>query len=185
MYKNVFAACRWVCTNILGLHNTATFYETSLHITHALMTQDYNFSMQHQLFRSICSIKAKLDKDDTIKIPLPCLITQICRHFMTLEEFSAYDHLQIRVPIEHISRRYTNTNPKDWTPRVEQAHVLSAEMSRLNEKDFWNQPAPDDEQHFREMTWEALKRLNTRLERVEEVQGSGSRPRRQCDRRRG
>jgi hypothetical protein len=184
MYKNVYANCRWVCTNVLGLTNTSNFYETSLHITYALMTQDFNFSMQHQLFDSICAIKAKFDRNPSIKIPLSCLITQICRYFMTMDEFSAYDHLQIRAPVEQETRGYTHANPRNWTKHVQEAQVHSAEIRRLNDADFWNQEVDEDEMHFRQLTWEALRRLHIDQQGQSSAgQSSRTPPRRQRARR--
>ena len=40
-YKNIYAAGRWVCSNIIGTSNTSCFYEPTLHILHALMFSNF------------------------------------------------------------------------------------------------------------------------------------------------
>lgn len=51
-------------------------------------------------------------------------------------------------------------------------------LADLDETDFWNTPKPTDLTSYIDFSYEAFKRLNTRLGRLEKGEGSGSGTRR-------
>jgi len=77
-YRNIYIVGRWVCSNIIGTSNTSSFYDTTLHVVHSLMSFNYKYCMCRQLYRTIAHSKNRLDSQENAFILLPCLITRIC-----------------------------------------------------------------------------------------------------------
>jgi len=45
VYHNVYALCRWLNQNVLGVSHVSSFYNQVLHIVYILMTKEKNFCM--------------------------------------------------------------------------------------------------------------------------------------------
>ena len=54
---------------------------------------------------------------------------------------------------------------------------MSAEIDKLDEIEFWNQRVALEDQQYKEMSWEALRRLNKRMKKLELEKESGSQSR--------
>lgn len=177
MYRNVYAACKWIICNVAVTSQISSFYEPTLHIAHSLMMHNYNFCMCKQLFHTICNAKVRLCTHPGMKLPLPCLITRICKFFISEHEFNLTEPDRIPVDTERVTRGYNHCQKEDWIPVVLQENGFATEVNRMSETDFWNQPNPTKLEPFMEFTCEALKRINTRLERLEGQSSSGGRTR--------
>ena len=55
MYLNCFAVCRWLVRNVVTNSHETSFYTSSLHIVHVLMTKDNRFCMCRKLMETIYS----------------------------------------------------------------------------------------------------------------------------------
>ena len=74
VYRNVYALCRLLNRNVLGVSHVSSFYNQVLHIVYILITKLKDFCMCYTLLDTIGSAK---DKRKTF-MPLPILIAQIC-----------------------------------------------------------------------------------------------------------
>jgi hypothetical protein len=87
-YKNVYAAGRWACTNVIGTSHSSSFYEPTLHIIHTLMSRNFRFYMCQQLFSTICQARRRLDTQPDANMLLPCLVTKLCKTFVSDYEYN-------------------------------------------------------------------------------------------------
>ena len=84
VYRNVYALCRWLNRNVLAVSHVSSFYNQVLHIVYILMTKEKDFCICYIRFDTIASAK---DKRMTF-MPLPILVTQICKEWMLEDEFN-------------------------------------------------------------------------------------------------
>ena len=69
VYRTVYALCRWLHQNVLGISHVSLFYNQALHIVYILMTKE----------RQFCMCRTLLDTRRKMFPPLPTLVTQICK----------------------------------------------------------------------------------------------------------
>jgi len=142
-YRNIYAAGRWVCSNIIRTSHTSSFYEPTLHIIHCLMSNNYMFCMCKQLFSAICHSKVKLDAKSSAHMLLPCLITLICKTFISDQKLDdALDNYSTVAVREQISRGYSLCIQNDWTEKVHIEHIVHQQMEEMSDRDFWRRNNP-------------------------------------------
>jgi len=87
-YRNVYALCRWLHQNVLDVSHVSSFYSQALHIVYILMTKEKQFCMCRALLDIISNAKDRRK----IFLPLPILVTQICKEWMSHAEFNLAMH---------------------------------------------------------------------------------------------
>ena len=70
-YRNVYALCRWLHQNILGVSHISFFYNQALQIVYVLMTKEKYFCICRTLLDTISSAKDR----HKMFLPLPILVT--------------------------------------------------------------------------------------------------------------
>jgi len=178
MYKNIYATCRWISANVLGISQTSSFYEKALHIVHCLMVNNFNVCMCTQLIQSIGNAKIRQHAHPTMKLPLPVLITTICNTFIDGNEFAALEPYRIFLSPERITTGYRQCQQINWFPRLQQENVPATDMPNMDDTTFWNQEDPVDQDTVNQFTVQALRRLHRQMANMEIGQGSSSRTRR-------
>ena len=82
-----------------------------------------------------------LDTTDSAKdrrktfLPLPILVAQICKEWMSDVEFNLAMHERVKIMTEFISSSYQASLQIDWTPSMLQKHVIIAFSSSSELKD--------------------------------------------------
>ena len=144
VYGNVFALYRWLNRNVLGVSYVSSFYNQVLRIVYILITKKKDFCMCHTLLDTITSDK---DKRKTF-MPLPILVTQICKEWMLEDEFNHAIKEKISIQAETISSSYNASVQIDWVPSMLQEYVpvasLSSNESKEEDNEFFNQQPPED-----------------------------------------
>ena len=159
VYRNVYALCRWLNHNVLGVSHVSSFYNQVLHIVYILMTKKKDFCMCYTLLDTFASAK---DKQKTF-MPLPILFTQIFKEWMLEDEFNYVIKDKISIQAETISSSYNASVQIDLVPSMLQEHVPVASSSSSNEfkeedDEFFNQQPPEDNRAFMHLIWEGIKR---------------------------
>ena len=83
-YRNAHTLCRGLHQNILSVLHVSSFYNEALHIVYILMAKKKHFRMCHTLLDTISSAKDRRK----IFLPLPILVTQIYKEWMSDAEFN-------------------------------------------------------------------------------------------------
>ena len=102
VYKYVYALCRWLNRNVLGVSHVSSFYNQVLHIVYILMTKEKDFLICYTLLDTIASAK---DKRKTF-MSLPILVTQIYKEWILENEFNHAKKDKISIQAETISSSY-------------------------------------------------------------------------------
>ena len=67
-------------------------------------------------------------------MPLPILVTQICKEWMLEDEFNHAIKDKINIQAETISSSYNTSMQIDWVPSILQEYVLVASSHLMNQK---------------------------------------------------
>ena len=123
----------------MGISHVSSFYNQVLHIFYILMTKEKDFYMCYTLLDTIGSSKAKWK----IFLPLPILITQICKEWMLEDEFNHVIKEKIGLQTELIFSSYNASVHIDWVLFILQEHVLvtssSSSESKKEDDEFFKQ----------------------------------------------
>ena len=111
--------------NVLGVSHVSSFYNQVLHIVYILMTKEKDFCMRYILLDTIANTE---NKRKTF-MPLPILVTQICKEWMLEDEFNHDRKDKISIQAETISSSYNASVQIDWVPFILQEHVPVASSS--------------------------------------------------------
>ena len=104
VYRNVYALCKWLNRNVLGVSHVSSFYNQVLYIAYILMTKKKDFCMCCTLLDTITSAK---DKRKTFISLL--LVTQICKEWMLEDEFNHAIKNKSSIQAETISSSYNTS----------------------------------------------------------------------------
>ena len=142
-YENVYALCRWLHQNIFGVSHVSSFYNQALHIIYILMTKEKHFCMCRTFLDTIGSAK---DRRKTF-LPLPKLVTQIYKEWMSNAEFNLAMHERVKIVTESVSS-YQASLQIDWTLAMLKEQVVISSSSSSDSKDedneFFEQEPPED-----------------------------------------
>ena len=117
------------------------------------MTKEKDFCMCYILLDTIASAK---DKRNTF-MPLPILVTHICKEWMPEDEFNHAFKDKISIQTETISSSYNASVQINWVLSMLQEYVpvASSSSNKSKEKDdeFFNQQPPEDNRAFMHLIW--------------------------------
>ena len=94
--------CRWLNYNVFGVSHVSSYYANALQIVHIVMIKDKHYCMCRQLLDTITNFK----KRRKTFLPLPILVTQICREWMIIDEFNNAMYDRVGISHEVISASY-------------------------------------------------------------------------------
>ena len=115
---------------------------------------------------------------------LPCLITDICKTFISDQEYSdGLDNHSSVIAVEQLTRGYGLCAQYNWTEAVQIDHVRHQRAEQMSEEDFWQQNNPTGLEDYIDYSCEAFRRMNMKLDKVLEGEASGAQEKR-CRKRR-
>ena len=127
------------------------------------MTKQKHFYICLTILDSIGSAK---DRRKTF-LPLPILVAQICKEWMSDVEFNLAMHERVKIMIESISSSYQASLQIDWTPAILQEHVVIAFSSSSESKDeddeFFEQEPLEENKAFMALIWKGIKRTYRKI----------------------
>ena len=140
--------------------------------------------MCKQLFLTICQSKVKIESNHEAHMVLPCLITALCKTFISDQEYNeALNEYTSVVHKEQITRGYGLSVQHDWTIEIHIEHVRHQQAEQMNDQDFWQQNNPRGLEDFIDHSCEVYRRLNTKLDKLSLGESSGAQERKRKKRR--
>ena len=135
MYLNVFAVCRWLVQNVVTNSYETSFYTSSLHIVHILMTKDNRFCMCRKLMETICSVKEKENDGKRFTIAFPVLVTKIMENWMSDVEIEEWRTKRVVIRKERMLSSYKNTIGVMLNFEMAREHVPAVEVPSGDEEE--------------------------------------------------
>ena len=112
-----------------------------------MMTRDSRICLCRQLFDSITQVKRTRRKST---LPLPILITDIVKTFLTFEQFAFESQEQRQMAlVENVFNSYRLTVRTPWGPHMLQEHIIRVESPPGENEEgdtFWTDGPPFDSQ---------------------------------------